>query len=304
VSPGYNRSSINRSSNKRSNKNSCSSSFNKNDKNRNSKENLNNPPINEHILTTFWEKSSLENKVRFCNILFDDICNKDYKNGYERITDEEKKANNVGGMSNMLDNDENFAKCNVKLLECLQGSSSHNIYRRRMLMWHLMKMNEKRGEGGVWEEAFFKNLFLMKHSETLAEELRAAVKNREREKEENEKRRNDDIIEKDRVVSRLKAKLEQMENLWVTERDRARRLDVQNAIDASKIQEMDKKMQEIIQLNKQLERKEKNRIKELKQMRVKLVELEQANKNKHGISPSLRMIVKAVMQSESEDLEK
>lgn len=167
-----------------------------------------------------------------------------------------------------------------------------------------MKMNEKRGEGGVWEEAFFKNLFLMKHSETLAEELHAAVKNREREKEENEKRRNDDIIEKDRVVSRLKAKLEQMENLWVTERDRARRLDVQNAIDASKIQEMDKKMQEIIQLNKQLERKEKNRIKELEQMRVKLVELEQANKNKHGISPSLRMIVKAVMQSESEDLEK
>ena len=70
---------------------------------------------------------------------------------------------------------------------------------------------------------------------------------------------------------------------------------MQNAIDASKIQEMDKKMQEIIQLNKQLERKEKNRIKELEQMRVKLVELEQANKNKHGISPSLRMIVKAVM---------
>jgi hypothetical protein len=206
--------------------------------------------------------------------------------------EEEAHQNN---MRDMLDEESTFAQCNTDLLECLEGSSSHNIYRRRMLMWHLMKMNDKRGEGGVWEDLFFNNIQLRAQTKELASQLKNVIHEKEIEHNAHATQRNEDIMTTDRVVSRLKTKLEKMENLWVTERDRAKKLDVQHAIDSEVAEDHVKAMTQMTAGNTSLLNQLKSKDNEIQYLKVQIIEINQLNKERTGIAPSLRMIVKAAL---------
>ena len=86
-----------------------------------------------------------------------------------------------------------------------------------------------------------------------------------------------------------------MENSWVTERDRAKKLDVQHAIDSEVAEDHVKAMTQMTAGNTSLLNQLKSKDNEIQYLKVQIIEINQLNKEKTGIAPSLRMIVKAAL---------
>ena len=116
-------------------------------------------------------------------------------------------------------------------------------------------------------------------------------------KEQFAAKRNQDMMDTDRVMGRLKTKLGKIEQLWIVERDRAKRLDRQHALDCSIVEEQKKQMQARQHENDTLVKACAEQEQQLREMRLKLGAMEQRDKNRGGTAPSLRLIVKAVMES-------
>ena len=86
-----------------------------------------------------------------------------------------------------------------------------------------------------------------------------------------------------------------MEFLWVTERDRAKKLDVQHAIDSEVAEDQVKAMNQMTARNTSLLNQLNSKDTEIQQLKVQIIEINQLNKERTGIAPSLRMIVKAAL---------
>ena len=129
----------------------------------------------------------------------------------------------------------------------------------------------------------------------VQEKLFPVIHEKEIEHNAHATQRNEDIMTTDRVVSRLKTKLEKMENLWVTERDRAKKLDVQHAIDSEVAEDHVKAMTQMTAGNTSLLNQLKSKDNEIQYLKVQIIEINQLNKERTGIAPSLRMIVKAAL---------
>ena len=257
--------------------------------------------VNEHELMSKWELSSKEDKIRFLNLVFDELC------GTARIVQEgEEGKEGEGGEGSegsegdmfrsekLIDGDEAYAGCNVDVLEFLQGSSGHNVFRRRMLMWHLMKMNTGK-EGGIWQTLILNNRQLrlnVSELEANVTDLHVLVA---RKRELYEERKNEDIFNRDVVVGRLKTRLGKKEIEWKEECESNRKLERELAVCTEEIEKHAKTMQSVVHRAEIAEKLCGERDQEMSVLRVKVWELEQEKKNRSGIAPSLRMIVQAAL---------
>ena len=245
--------------------------------------------VNEHVLMSKWELSSKEDKIRFLNLVFDELCG----------TTSEGCEGSEGDTcmfrsEKLIDGDEAYAGCNVDVLEFLQGSSGHNVFRRRMLMWHLMKMNTGK-EGGIWQTLILNNRQLrlnVSELEATVTDLHVLVA---RNRELYEERKNEDIFNRDVVVGRLKTRLGKKEVEWKEEYETNRKLERELAVCTEEIEKHAKTMQSVVRRAEVAEKLCGERDQEMSELRVKVWELEQEKKNRSGIAPSLRMIVQAAL---------
>ena len=196
----------------------------------------------------------------------------------------------------IIDADDTFANCNVDLLECLIGSSGYNVFRRRTLMWHIMKMSNRRGEGGVWENVVLNNRSLRMKVERMEQNIETLKETIDLNNLQYTTNRNKDILEKDIVVGRLKTKVEKIEEKWYIECERALKLDKEVAIKSSIMAEQVNKIQELNKLKQDADTLLRYKDTQMKKMRIKIHELQQMNKNYTGVSPSLNMIMKAMKE--------
>ena len=148
---------------------------------------------NEHDLASLFRGVNRECQIRFLNFVMDEICGEN-PNVSVPVTD-------------MLDDATTFRRCDEGLLEGLEGSSDRNIFRRRALVWMLMRMSRKRGEGGCWEQWPLDNVRQRRHIERLEQELERRG-DQHRAQALRHKRDQDQALESTtRVLGRLKKRL-------------------------------------------------------------------------------------------------
>ena len=257
--------------------------------------------VNEHRLSSLWNKACQENKIRFINYILDEICGVDNEKddaSNSSTNDSGSETQNIYQIDpeSIIDADDTFANCNVDLLECLIGSSGYNVFRRRTLMWHIMKMSNRRGEGGVWENVVLNNRSLRMKVERMEQNIETLKETIDLNNLQYTTNRNKDILEKDIVVGRLKTKVEKIEEKWYIECERALKLDKEVAIKSSIMAEQVNKIQELNKLKQDADTLLRYKDTQMKKMRIKIHELQQMNKNYTGVSPSLNMIMKAMKE--------
>jgi len=264
--------------------------------------------VNEHELMSKWEMASSEDKIRFLNLVFDEICGttrKVQEGGDDTRESRDGVQNNneereMFQPERLVDGDEAYAGCNVDVLEFLQGSSGHNVFRRRMLMWHLMKMNTGK-EGGIWQTLILNNRQLRVNVSELEANVAELHSRMARKKELFEERRNDDIFHRDVVVGRLKTRLEKTETEWSDVCDTNRTLERELAVCTEEIEKHATKMQRVVCRAEAAERSCEDKDREMSTLRVKIWELEQEKKNRNGVAPSVRLIVQAALAEKKKE---
>ena len=246
--------------------------------------------VNEHNLSAMWQQASKEGQIRFINFILDEIC------GTEDTREIQPEV--------LLDEDATYAQCNVKLLECLQGSSGYNVFRRRMLMWKLMEMCSRPGEGGVWESVILNNRSLRIRVEALEAEVASLDATIVKNHAAFNSKRNEDILETDRVVGRVKTLLEKYQLQWNSECGRSKKLENEIAVNCIHISQQHEKIQHLSMRADAAEALCLKKDRQMENLRIKIHELTQLEKNSSNVAPSLTMIIKAMKSNEKQSQKK
>eukprot|EP00946_MAST-07B_sp_MAST-7B-sp1_P000586 g586.t1 len=150
-----------------------------------------------------------EAKIRFINFVFEEICGEGPKSP----------------ISSMLDNEVTFRRCDEGLLEGLEGSSDRNVFRRRAVIWMLMRMSRKRGEGGCWEQFPLENVQLRRRIDHLQNKLEQSAHQHKEQALRHEHDQHEALESTSRVVGRLKKRLGDVEEMLLEEQTQRKALE-------------------------------------------------------------------------------
>lgn len=215
--------------------------------------------LSEHSAANMYRLLNRESKIRFLNFIFDEVCG---------VPPSEP-------MKNVLDSESTFRRCDSELLESLEGSSDRNIFRRRAIIWMLMQMTRKEGEGGVWAAYPIDNVRLRRRVEDLESEVaklnQAALEQENRMKQHREEA----LSSTSRVIGRLKKRLNDTEALLLEKLAEKKAVD-ESAAKLSAANEQQRKT--LISIGEALAVSQDRLADEQKKataMRMKILELEQ-----------------------------